>query len=317
MHELRTAFGGVLAAILAIGLAACGGDGGDSGSATAPVKKDATPAEVMKTYAAALGSGAVEEAMALVDESAAVSPASVTVMEALPIREPLLTSNEELSGDVESITQQFDVGGEPWAVDFIKTSDGWKLRTPAFLARNLTLGETASAPFTPTFLQANGAEMVTASGEAFPITEWVATSTTGESILPGRASWAGDAVWQANEWPIPGSLRETDRGIEFSVSIEPSEPNKLVDALAAPLLADARAFNGPAPYISGTAVWASDEGYCGGDLTVLGSYLSGSEVQIGCPTVLDVTSPNGSTAQIEHDFPYTLSSDGTLTPIAG
>lgn len=176
---------------LSSSLVACGGD-------------EKTPTETIKEYTSALNEGDFDTALGLVAEPGDVTAEKMVKLDGIDIPEPKAVDTE-YGEDEESLSLQYDVGGDEVSVGFIQGDDGWKVREPVFL----TDTHTALAPDEETTvgLVDSGSTITTADGVDILDKRYAVVTGEPEEI-PLTVSFPGNRYVEGQELKANGRFHE-------------------------------------------------------------------------------------------------------------
>lgn len=181
----------IVVVALSSSLVACGGD-------------EKTPTEVIKEYTDALNQSDFDAALGLVAEPGDVTAEKMVKLAGIDIPEPKAVDTE-YGEDEESLSLQYDVGGDEMSVGFIQGHDGWKVREPLFL----TDTHSALVPDEDTTvgLVDSGSTITTADG--VDILDKRYAVVTGEpEEFPLSVSFPGNRYVDGAELKASGSFHE-------------------------------------------------------------------------------------------------------------
>lgn len=117
-------------ATLMFGLAACGGGEDESNSES---DTERTPGDVITAYVESLNNDDFEQALALVNDTADVTPEQIARFDDFMLPEPRAVDTE-FDEDAEAVTLTYRLDGADISASFVKDNEQWKLEEPLFLA---------------------------------------------------------------------------------------------------------------------------------------------------------------------------------------
>jgi hypothetical protein len=138
-----------------------------------------TPTDVIKEYANALNRSDFDTALGLIAEPGDVTADKMAKLDGIDIPEPKAVDTD-YGNDEESLSLQYDVGGEELSIGFIKEDGGWKVREPQFLTDTHT-ALASDEPTTSGLVEA-GSKITTADGTDIMSKRYVVVAGESEEI---------------------------------------------------------------------------------------------------------------------------------------